>query len=228
VLGVYEERSVTTRAARHAALGDPVRLALVDELARSDRAPVELRRRFGLESNLLAHHLDVLEGVGLIERTRSSGDGRRRYVHLHRAALADLGVGTVLDVGPALFVCTLNSARSQLAAALWRDLTGAPATSAGTHPATAVHPGAVAAARRAGLDLRSATPTALDEVEVPALVVTVCDRAHEEAATADGTDRWLHWSVPDPVALGTAAAFDATVHELTERIVALTDPATAA
>ena len=69
--------SADGRAARHAALGDPVRLAIVDELAASDRAPVELRRRLGLESNLLAHHLDVLEGVGLITRSRSSGGGRR-------------------------------------------------------------------------------------------------------------------------------------------------------
>ena len=100
------------RAARHAALGDPVRLAIVDELAASDRSPVELRHRFGLESNLLAHHLDVLESVGLVNRTRSSGDGRRRYVHLLRPALADLSVGTPPRTGPALFVCTRNSARS--------------------------------------------------------------------------------------------------------------------
>ncbi|MGZ7087040.1 MAG: ArsR/SmtB family transcription factor, partial [Ilumatobacteraceae bacterium] len=84
------QRAMHDRAARHAALGDPVRLAIVDELAVSDRAPVELRRLIGIESNLLAHHLDVLERVGFISRTRSSGDGRRRYVHLHRRALDDL------------------------------------------------------------------------------------------------------------------------------------------
>ncbi|MCB1262135.1 MAG: winged helix-turn-helix transcriptional regulator, partial [Acidimicrobiales bacterium] len=82
--------TVHERAARHAALGDPVRLAIVDELSTSDRAPVELRRRLDLASNLLAHHLDVLEAVGLIERSRSSGDGRRRYVHLCHAALDGL------------------------------------------------------------------------------------------------------------------------------------------
>ncbi|MBX3286181.1 MAG: helix-turn-helix domain-containing protein [Actinobacteria bacterium] len=203
------------RAARHAALGDPVRLAIVDELAASDRSPVELRHRFGLESNLLAHHLDVLESVGLVNRTRSSGDGRRRYVHLLRPALADLSVGPAPRTGSALFVCTRNSARSQLAAALWRRLTGDEAASAGTHPAEAVHPGAVAAAERAGLDLARATPSSIDDVEPAPLVVTVCDRAHEELP-ADPT--WLHWSIPDPVPAGTARAFDAAVAELTERI----------
>ena len=216
---------VQLRAARHAALGDPARLAIVDELSCSDRAPVELRQRFGLESNLLAHHLDVLEGVGLIQRTRSSGDGRRRYVHLLRPALADLHGAPAPPVGPALFVCTRNSARSQLAAALWGRLTGAPAASAGTHPAPAVDPGAVAAAARAGIDLSAAQPAALGDVDVPALVVTVCDRAHEELATHPGR---LHWSVPDPVVVGTAAAFDATVVELTERISAIAASAQAA
>ena len=188
----------------------------MDELASSDRSPVELRRLFGLESNLLAHHLDVLENVGLIERSRSSGDGRRRYVHLRRSALEGLTPGQALSQVSALFVCSANSARSQLAAALWRQRTGQPATSAGTHPATRVHPGAVAAAKRAGLDLTGATPQALDDVsDTPALVVTVCDRAHEEIET--GAD-WLHWSIPDPVPVGTPAAFDAAIAELSDRI----------
>ncbi len=210
------DRSISDRAARHAALGDPIRLAIVDELATSDRAPVELRQRFGLESNLLAHHLDVLEGVGLVSRTRSSGDGRRRYVHLLRPALADLSLGAEPRTGGALFVCTRNSARSQLAAALWHELTGDPAASAGTHPADVVHPGAVAAGHRAGLDLTGATPVSIDEVELPPLVVTVCDRAHEELADDPS---WLHWSVPDPVPDGRDRAFDATVAELTDRIL---------
>ena len=208
--------SVEDRAARHAALGDPVRLAIIDELAVSDRAPVELRRLVGIESNLLAHHLDVLEGVGLIGRSRSSGDGRRRYVHLLPHGLGGLTPGRPVVAGPALFVCSANSARSQLAAALWRELAGAPADSAGTHPADRVHPGAVAAAAGAGLDLSAAEPRELEISEAwPSLVVTVCDRAHEELEV-DGS--WLHWSVPDPVPVGTRAAFDATVVELTERI----------
>lgn len=123
----------------------------------------------------------------------------------------------------ALFVCTRNSARSQLAAALWRSMAGAAADSAGTRPADRVHPGAVAAAKRAGFDIAGTTPRALDRVgRLPGIVVTVCDQAHEELSPAD---TWLHWSVPDPVADGTRAAFDATVAELRERIgVLIGDP----
>jgi ArsR family transcriptional regulator, arsenate/arsenite/antimonite-responsive transcriptional repressor / arsenate reductase (thioredoxin) len=214
--------SVEDRAAVHAALGEPLRLAIVDELAISDRAPSGLAGRFGLPSNLLAHHLDVLERVGLIERVVSSGDRRRRYVRLRRHALSDLGlgIGSAGRRGRALFVCSQNSARSQLAAALWRRRTGEGATSAGTHPAHRVHPGAVAAAERAGLDLEGAQPRALAEGDLDAdIVVTVCDRANEELALGD---RALHWSIPDPVERATRHAFDAAVAELDDRITTLT------
>jgi protein-tyrosine-phosphatase/DNA-binding HxlR family transcriptional regulator len=217
--------SIEQRAAVHAALGEPARLAIVEELAMSDRAPSDLSARFGLPGNLLAHHLDVLERVGLIERHVSAGDRRRRYVRLRRHALGDLAVGTARrHGGRALFVCTHNSARSQLAAALWRDRTGDDATSAGTHPAARVHPGAVAAARRAGLDLSGARPRALDPDDLDDLdvdmVVTVCDRAHEELAAPED---WLHWSVPDPVEAGTAKAFDDALTELDRRVAAIAD-----
>lgn len=212
---------LTRRATQFAALGDPTRLTIVDELVRSDRSPTELRVRLGLESNLLAHHLDVLEGAGLIVRNRSSGDGRRRYVHLRPEVAHGLRIGAAGPVTEALFVCTRNSARSQLAAALWRDITGQPASSAGTDPADAVHPGAVEAAARAGLDLGDAAPRMLVADDPHALVVTVCDRAHEQT----GIDAWLHWSIPDPVPDGAAAAFDAVVAELRARIRAITtDP----
>ena len=214
--------TVEQRAARHAALGDPVRLAMADALAASDLAPVELQERFGISSNLLAHHLDVLEGAGLLSRSRSSGDGRRRYVHLLADALDGIALGRPIGAERVLFVCTANSARSQLAAALWRELAGAPAESAGTHPTSEVAPGAVAAARRFGLDLSDARPRNLDEVSpLPRHVVTVCDRAHEELAS--GT-RWLHWSIPDPVPTGTKRAFDATVVELRQRMLRLLGP----
>ncbi len=210
---------VDIRARRHAALGDPVRLAIVDSLAVSDRSPVELRRLTGIESNLLAHHLHVLDQAGIISRTRSSGDGRRRYVRLDRAALAGLGPHHMPDTAGALFVCTRNSARSQLAAALWRSVASAPAESAGTHPAQRIDARAVTAARRAKLPLASVSPRSITDVpSLPPLVVTVCDQAHEEL---DPPDDWLHWSIPDPVAIGTPAAFDATIDELRQRVHAL-------
>lgn len=209
------DQLLEARAASHAALGDTVRLAIVDELSTSDRSPQELQRQFGVASNLLAHHLDVLEAIGLISRGRSSGDGRRRYVHLHADALAALPARRTIVAAPALFICTANSARSQLAAALWTHIVGRPATSAGTHPADRVHPGAVAAARRAGLDLTDRTPQRLTATRFAGLTVTVCDRAHEELPT--DSDTW-HWSIPDPATVGTKAAFDRTVAELRTRI----------
>jgi protein-tyrosine-phosphatase len=203
----------------HAALGDPVRLAVVDDLVASDRSPKELCTRLGLTSNLLAHHLDVLEEVGLVVRFTSAGDRRRKYVRLVREPLASLRIASRRPRGDLLFLCTHNSARSQLAAALWRARTGRPAASAGTHPAEQVHRGAVAAAHRAGLDLADAAPAALGPIRADTQVVTVCDRAHEELEPA--TD-WWHWSIPDPVETGTAAAFDAVVADLETRIAAIT------
>ena len=209
------------RVAMHAALGDPLRLAIVDDLAVSDRAPKEIGERFAIPTNLLAHHLDVLETAGLITRFASAGDGRRRYVRLVRGALALLGVAATSAPNRVLFLCTHNSARSQLAAALWRARLGAPADSAGTHPAPAVHRGAVAAARRAGLDIGDATPRSVDRIPAGTQVITVCDRAHEEL---NATSSWWHWSIPDPVESGSAHAFDAVVNDLDARIAALVAP----
>ncbi|MGF1596631.1 MAG: ArsR family transcriptional regulator [Acidimicrobiales bacterium] len=214
------DASLERRARVHAALGDPIRLAIVDDLGVSDRAPAELGHRFGLASNLLAHHLDVLEHAGLIERTASAGDRRRRYVRLLHGPLEDSRNPVAVPSGLVLFVCTHNSARSQLAAALWAARTGRPASSAGTHP-TEVHPKAVAAAERAGLDLTGATAQHVDDAPDAALVVTVCDQAHE-ALRPDAS--WWHWSTPAPTAIGTDRAFDQTVTLLDARIRAVTLP----
>jgi len=223
---VVRDPTLDSRAAVHAALGEPVRLAIVDELLRSDRSPSELAARFDLPSNLLAHHLGVLERVGVVERTISSGDRRRRYVRAVPEVLASTSGRVDHRHGrSALFVCTHNSARSQLAAAIWRDRTGAAAQSAGTHPAERVHPGAVGAARRRGLDMTSAVPRRLEPTDLVSadLVVTVCDRAHEEIdLPADA----LHWSIPDPVGVDDPAAFDRAADAIEHRIDAATAPRT--
>ncbi|MGH3659162.1 MAG: low molecular weight phosphatase family protein [Micromonosporaceae bacterium] len=105
-----------------------------------------------------------------------------------------------------------------MAAALWRVRTGARADSAGTHPADRVDPGAVGAARRAGLDIGGARPRALRRADTRVdVVVTVCDRALEEL---DASAEWLHWSIPDPVEAGRDRAFDAILAELDQRIAA--------
>jgi protein-tyrosine-phosphatase len=196
-----------------------MRLAIVELLGCCDRAPAELGSRLGLGSNLLAHHLDVLQAVGLIERFRSGGDGRRRYVHLRQEALEGLIDLRTAPGASALFICSANSARSQLAEALWRTLAGGECCSAGTKPAERVHPGAIAAAHRAGLDISGAQPRQLVDLDMhPDVIVTVCDRAHEELQVGDD---WLHWSIPDPAEDGSPEAFDAVIAELTTRIEAL-------
>ena len=211
--------NLVARAAVHAALGEPARLAIADELVLSDRSPKELGDRLGLPSNLLAHHLEVLEDAGLITRFVSAGDGRRKYVRL----LPDKMPGTAALRTPAkvLFLCSHNSARSQLAAAIWRARTGRSATSAGTHPAAAVHRDAVAAARRSGLDLAGATPRLVGSIPRTAQVITVCDRVHEELEPGDD---WWHWSIPDPVDEGPAA-FDRVIKTLDRRISCFVNPA---
>jgi protein-tyrosine-phosphatase len=114
-----------------------------------------------------------------------------------------------------LFVCTANSARSHLAAALWRQASVVPATSAGTHPADAIHPGAVDAARRHELPLPKQRPQQLSGMlEDRDLIITVCDRAHEEL----GPLAALHWSVPDPVPAGDPGSFDAALDDLSLRV----------
>lgn len=211
---------LANRAAAHAALADPLRLAIVDALTWSDRSPSSLADELGADSNLLAHHLGVLESVGFVERLRSAGDGRRRYVRLQAEAITSLvaPLATIAATG-VLFVCTANSARSQLGAAIWNARHDVHASSAGTHPAPAVRPQAVAAGRRAGLDLGGASTRSIDDVtERPDLVITVCDVAREELATLPGHPTVLHWSIPDPALEGTAAAFDRTVRTLDARI----------
>ena len=100
-------------------------------------------------------------------------------------------------------MCTANSARSHLAAALWRRASAVPAASAGTHPATPIDPGAIDAAQRHELPLPRLRPRHLSDVRQDGdLVVTVCDLAHEEL----GGLAAVHWSVRDPVPAATRPA----------------------
>jgi protein-tyrosine-phosphatase len=208
---------VKRRAAIHAALGEPARLAIVEALRLSDQSPSSLGRWLGIDTNLLAHHLDILEGVGLIQRIVSSGDKRRKYVRLTDHALENLFPAAPLLVKAILFVCTHNSARSPLAAALWNRKSAVHAESAGTHPSNQVHPLAVEVAARHGIDLADAVPRPLSQVTLsPDLVVTVCDRAHEELGPTE--ELRIHWSVPDPADSGTLEAFEAAMQMLYQRI----------
>lgn len=217
-MNVEQSSTLQHRVAVYAALADPTRLQVVDLLTVGDAASSELSARLGTPSNLLAHHLGILEGAGVIERRRSEGDRRRSYWHLVPATVGSFAGPALETPGRVVFVCTANTARSHLAAALWRAASDIPATSAGTHPGDRVARGAVATAGRHDLALPDVRPQHLDDIgPAPAgddLVVTVCDRAHEELGTASR----VHWSVPDPVSAGTRAAFDRAHDELAARV----------
>jgi len=206
---------VASRAAVHAALADPARLQIIDTLGAGDASPSELAGMLAMGSNLLAHHLHVLEQAGLITRRRSDGDRRRTYLQLIPDALEPLSRPAARTARRVLFVCTANSARSHLAAALWRRASTLPAVSAGTHPAARIDPGAIAAARRHRLPMRRLRPRHIGNVQQDGdLVITVCDMAREEL----GRQAAVHWSVPDPVPAGDPASFDAALAELSHRV----------
>ena len=204
-----------SRAQAYAALGDPSRLAIVDLLGLADLAPGELGASLDIPTNLMAHHLQILEQAGLISRRRSEGDGRRTYVLRTPACNRLLGAGSRLPRPRGVaFICSQNSARSQLAEHYWRTISNISATSAGTHPAPRVHPDAITVARRHGLDLTHATPKLTGDILTgDELLIAVCDRAYEELDTQP-----LHWSVPDPARAGCPGAFERAYDELTRRV----------
>ncbi|MBB5835815.1 ArsR family transcriptional regulator [Kribbella italica] len=201
----------------HAALGDPARLAIVDALTVGDAAPGELGVLLEMPTNLVAHHLKVLQEAELVVRTRSEGDHRRTYVRLVPATLAGIASPSLSDVPRVVFVCTHNSARSQLAAAIWSRCSRVPAVSAGTRPAERVHPRAAKIARRHGLETDAwRTAQVNDVVSADDLVIAVCDIAYE-GLPAEARPR-VHWSVPDPAPADTDAAFEAAYSEIAGRI----------
>lgn len=104
-----------------------------------------------------------------------------------------------------LFVCTGNSARSQMAEALLnRKGRGRfVAESAGSEPAAQVNPHALAALREAGVEWAGRPPRGLEAVrdEPWDFVITVCDRAREACPLFPGRPVLAHWGVPDPAAV---------------------------
>jgi protein-tyrosine-phosphatase/DNA-binding HxlR family transcriptional regulator len=216
-----ETSSLQERARIHAALGDPARLAIVDALTLGDASPGEIATDLGMPTNLVAHHVKVLQDAGLLVRTRSEGDRRRTYLRLVPGVLSALAAPRLDSAERVVFVCTHNSARSQLAAALWRDRIGGAVTSAGTHPAPRVHPRAVRVAHEHGLVLDPAGTHHVDDVVHHGdLIIAVCDNAHEDL-TGPVRPR-LHWSVPDPARIDTDEAFEAAYTDLADRIDRIT------
>ena len=210
-------RSQTDRAQVFAALGDPLRLDIVDELVLSDRTPGELIQKFEIPSALLAHHLDVLERAQIIERIESSADRRKRFVRLLERNLPLLVTSKYPE--NIQFICRHNSARSQLAAAIWTKLMGTAASSAGTEPAKSIHPLTIQIAKRHDLELGLAIPRKYRPTSVQSrFEITVCDQSHDDLSMPLSRS---HWSLPDPAKAGTIAAFEQTYQELIKRILPL-------
>jgi protein-tyrosine-phosphatase len=209
-------RDAVTRSSIFAALADPGRLAIVDRLLLGDVSPTEIQLLMSMPSNLVAHHVRVLEKARIVQRVRSEGDRRRTYLRVNIHALEAIVPSVARKTERVVFVCTQNSARSQLAAAIWNRRRSVPAASAGTHPASEMHPEALAVARRRNLPMEPRTPRHLDDVLTPDdLIIAVCDSAHEELPV--NLSR-IHWSIPDPAHSSLPDAFDWAFDELTHRI----------
>ena len=213
--------------------GHPLRWRLLSELARSDRRVNELCDLAGRRQSLVSYHLRQLRDGGLVSARRSLADGRDTYYALDVARcgelLAEAGAAMhpALGVRPrpvanaeVLFLCTGNSARSQMAEALAETLSDGRvrAESAGSHPKP-LHTHAVRALARRGIDISGHRSKHLDEFAGRRFdfVITLCDRVREVCPEFPGGPRAVHWSLRDPAA-GDEDAFEQAAAELERRI----------
>ena len=224
--------------------GHPLRWRLLSELARSDLRVGELCELARQRQSLVSYHLRQLRDGGLVSARRSLADGRDSYYVLELARCGELlaGAGASLHpglaptVGPyagggctrprVLFLCTGNSARSQMAEALTEQLSAGAVRveSAGSHPKP-LHHNAVHVMRERGIDLAGRRPKHLSEFTDRRFdyVISLCDRVREVCPEFPGTPEAIHWSLRDPAREpGTEqeklAAFERTAAELETRI----------
>jgi ArsR family transcriptional regulator, arsenate/arsenite/antimonite-responsive transcriptional repressor / arsenate reductase (thioredoxin) len=228
--------------------GDPIRWRLLRELALSDRRVRELCALLHRPQNLVSYHLAQLRSEGLVSRRQSAADRRDSYYKLELARCSELLAASGNALHPALwlvpqpprewpqmaralrprvlFLCTGNSARSQIAEALLDELSkgAVQARSAGSHPKP-LNSKAVRVMGARGIDIAGWRPKHLGEFasEHFDYVVSLCDRVREVCPVFPDHPVLIHWSVADPARAGsteveTMAAFEHTAAELAARI----------
>lgn len=227
-------------------LSDPLRWQLVVELGRSDRRVGELVRLVGKPQNLVSYHLGELRRARILSARRSSADGRDVYYRADllrcRDLLGEAGrslhLGLALAPAPAgraahrrarprlLFLCTGNSARSQMAEALvvHRSSGTVVARSAGSHPKP-LHANAVRAMAERGVDISGRSTKSLTRFARNRFdrVITLCDKVREVCPEFPGRPIAAHWSIADPAIAGdtdaaTYSAFRAVADEIDVRV----------
>jgi ArsR family transcriptional regulator, arsenate/arsenite/antimonite-responsive transcriptional repressor / arsenate reductase (thioredoxin) len=222
-----------------------VRWRLLEELVQSDRAVWELTQLVGEPQSLVSYHLRRLREGGLVSARRSSADGRDSYYAVdlfgcqRQLQAAGGALHPALRLVPAppaparragrqrvLFLCTGNSARSQIAEALLERMSGGAieAVSAGSDPRP-LHPNAVRVLEKRGVDISTNRTKHFSEFlgQRFDVVITLCDRIREVCPEFPSHPRLMHWSVPDPAVAGAAnrasyPAFERTASELETRI----------
>lgn len=227
------------------AVGDETRLAILRRLSLTDLRGGDMVEWLDIPHNALSYHLKYLRELGLVSDHRSSADARDIYyqLDLRRLQVLYAALGNALPMeGDAplrslatprsadramrvLFLCTHNSARSQLAQGIAHQRGGTRITvfSAGSEP-TEIRPEALDLLRERGIDTAGyrAKPLAEFAQQTFDFVVTVCDRVREVCPTFPGDPVRLHWSIPDPVHVeddtDRLVAFSRVVAELELRI----------
>lgn len=213
-------------------LSDALRWQLVVELGRSDRRVGELVELVGKPQNLVSYHLAELRRADVVSARRSSADGRDVYYRANlfrcRELLGDAArslhrglslAPTSPDIGAPrrvrtrlLFLCTGNSARSQMAEAFveHRSAGGVEARSAGSDPKP-LHPLAVQVMAERGVDIAGRPTKSLTRFARSRFdrVITLCDKVREVCPDFPGAPIAAHWSIADPAA--AADGSDATV-----------------
>jgi protein-tyrosine-phosphatase len=218
----------------------------MSELARSDRRVGELCELAGKRQSLVSYHLRQLRDGGVVSARRSLADGRDTYYVLELARCGELLVSAGASLHPGLasavgahhgrdrglagarllFLCSGNSARSQMAEALAEQLSegAVRAASAGSHPKP-LHPNAVRVMRARGIDLAGRRSKHLTEFTGQRFgyVISLCDRVREVCPEFPGAPQAIHWSVRDPARepgteKQTLPAFERTAAELEMRI----------